>query len=122
MRNVKTVSAGVADACPDREQGLEFAPEAIEKLTTAASGYGAEYERSRAVILPPLASVQFQAGDVATAVATGYEAVNAIIVLSSTRGYARLRTLDTVAAPHERQPEVAELREHIRKTLAGTAA
>ncbi|WP_410673187.1 helix-turn-helix domain-containing protein [Amycolatopsis sp. cmx-4-68] len=100
----------------------EFAPEAIEKLTTAASGYGAEYERSRAVILPPLASVQFQAGDVATAVATGYEAVDAITGLSSTRGYARLRTLDTVAAPHGRQPEVAELREHIRKTLAGTAA
>lgn len=31
----------------------EFAPKAIEKLTTAASGYGAEYERSSAVILPP---------------------------------------------------------------------
>ena len=100
----------------------EFAPEAIEKLTTAASGYGAEYERSRAVILPPLASVQFQAGDLDAAVATGYDAVDAITGLSSTRGYARLRVLDTVAAPHAGQPEVADLREHIRKVLATTAA
>lgn len=100
----------------------EFAPEAIEKLTSAATGYGAEYERSRAVILPPLASVQFQAGDIDAAVATGYDAVDAITGLSSTRGYARLRVLDTVAAPHSGQPEVTDLREHIRRALATTAA
>jgi transcriptional regulator with XRE-family HTH domain len=100
----------------------EFAPEAIEKLTTAASGYGAEYERSRAVILPPLASVQFQAGYHDVAVATGYDAVDAITGLSSTRGYARLRVLDTVAVPHSGRPEVADLRQHIRRALATTAA
>jgi hypothetical protein len=38
------------------------------------------------MILPPLASVQFQAGDIAAAVATGYDAVDAITGLSSTRG------------------------------------
>jgi transcriptional regulator with XRE-family HTH domain len=100
----------------------EFAPDAIAKLTTAASGYGAEYERSRAMILPPLASVQFQAGNIPAALATGYDAVNAISGLSSTRGYARLRVLDTVAAPHGGRPEVAELREHIRSALTTTAA
>lgn len=100
----------------------QFAPEAIEKLTSAATRYGAEYERSRAVILPPLASVQFQAGDIAAAVVTGYDAVEAITGLSSTRGYARLRVLDTVATPHSGQPEVADLREHIRRALATSAA
>ncbi|MGI8307177.1 helix-turn-helix domain-containing protein [Saccharopolyspora hattusasensis] len=99
----------------------EFAAQAIEKLTTAAAGYGAAYERSRAVILPPLASVQFQAGDLDTAVATGYEAVDAITGLSSTRGYARLRVLDTMATPHSRKPEVANLREHIRDALTTAA-
>ncbi|WP_225978508.1 helix-turn-helix domain-containing protein [Gandjariella thermophila] len=99
----------------------EFAPDAIDKLTAAATGYGAEYERSRAVILPPLASVQFQAGDIDAAVATGYEAVDAIIGLSSTRGYARLRVLDRMAQPHSRKPEVADLREHIRAALTAAA-
>ncbi|MDQ1308329.1 MAG: hypothetical protein QG671_4163 [Actinomycetota bacterium] len=100
----------------------EFAPEAIEKLTTAVTGYGTECERSRAVILPPLASVQFQAGDIEASVATGHDAVDAITGLSSTRGYARLRVLDTVAAPHSGQPEVADLRERLRRALATTAA
>ncbi|MBB5160038.1 helix-turn-helix domain-containing protein [Saccharopolyspora phatthalungensis] len=99
----------------------EFAPQAIEKLTSAATGYGAEYERTRALTLPPLASVQFQAGDIDAAVATGYDAVNAITGLSFTRGYARLRVLDTVAAPHHGKPEVAELREHIRTALTTAA-
>ncbi|WP_462183652.1 XRE family transcriptional regulator [Frankia sp. AgKG'84/4] len=100
----------------------EFAPEAVEKLTTAATGYGVEYERSRAVILPPLACVQFQAGDIAGAVATGHDAVDAITSLSSTRGYPRLRMLNTIAAPYNSRPEVAELREHIRGVLATTMA
>jgi hypothetical protein len=69
-----------------------------------------------------LASVQFQAGDLDAAVSTGYDAVDAITGLSSTRGYARLRPLDTVAAPHHNKPKVAGLREHIRRTLANTAA
>ncbi|MDI5975942.1 hypothetical protein [Amycolatopsis magusensis] len=100
----------------------EFAPAAVEKLTTAAAGYGAQYERSRAMILAPLASVQFQAGDVAAAVASGYDAVHALTGLSSTRGYARLRVLDTVAASHSGQPDVADLRERLRKARATTAA
>lgn len=99
----------------------EFAPAAIDRLTSAVAGYGAAYERSRAVILPPLASVQFQAGDIDAGVATGYEAVAAISGLSFTRGYARLRVLDTVATPHSRKPEVAELREHIRTALTTAA-
>lgn len=95
----------------------EFAPDAIAKLTTAAARYGPDYERSRAMILAPLASAQFQAGDVAAAVVTGYEAVDTIAGLSSTRGYTRLRVLDTVATPHSHQPEVGDLREHIRTAL-----
>ncbi|MBB5159541.1 helix-turn-helix domain-containing protein [Saccharopolyspora phatthalungensis] len=99
----------------------EFAPQAIEKLTSATTTYGAEYERTRAVTLPPLASAQFQAGDIDAAVTTGYDAVKTITGLSSTRGYARLRVLDTVAAPHSGKSEVADLREHIR-TAVTTAA
>lgn len=99
----------------------EFAAEAIDKLTSAAAGYGTAYERSRAVVLPPLASVQFQAGDLDAAVTTGYAAVSAISGLSSTRGYARLRVLDTVAAPFGSKPEVAELREEIRTALTTAA-
>ncbi|MBB5156466.1 helix-turn-helix domain-containing protein [Saccharopolyspora phatthalungensis] len=99
----------------------EFAPQAVEKLTSATTAYGKERARSRAVNLPALASAQFQANDIDTAVTTGYDSVNAITGLSSTRGYARLRVLDTVAAPHNGKPEVAELREHIRAALTTTA-
>lgn len=99
----------------------KFAPEAIDRLTSAAAGYGTAYERSRAVILPPLACVQFQAGNLDAAVTTGYDAVAAISGLSSTRGYARLRILDTVAAPFAGKPEVAELREHVRTALTTAA-
>ncbi|MFD2422428.1 helix-turn-helix domain-containing protein [Amycolatopsis pigmentata] len=99
----------------------EVAPEAIERLNHAAAGYDASYERSRAMILPPLAAVQFQAGDIDAAVATGYDAVSAIGGLSSTRGYARLRVLDSIAAQFARKPEVTELRQHIRTALATTA-
>lgn len=99
----------------------EFAPEAIEALTTAATGYGAEYEHSRAMILPPLATVQFQASDLDTAVATGHRAINTITRLSSTRGHAHLRVLDTIAARHSTRPEVVDLREHIRKVLTTAA-
>ncbi|MBB5156107.1 helix-turn-helix domain-containing protein [Saccharopolyspora phatthalungensis] len=99
----------------------EFAPQAIEKLTSSTTAYGAEYERTRAMGLPPLASVQFQAGDIDAAVATGYDAVNVITGLTSTRGYARLRVLDTVAAPHSGKSEVADLREHIRTAITTAA-
>jgi transcriptional regulator with XRE-family HTH domain len=95
----------------------QFAPNAIERLAGAANDYGAGYERSRAVLLPPLAAAYFQAGDVESGVATGYDAVTAISGLSSTRGYARLRVVDAVAEPFTRTPEVAELRAHIHAAL-----
>ncbi|TVT25759.1 XRE family transcriptional regulator [Amycolatopsis rhizosphaerae] len=96
----------------------EFAPEAVDRLGCAVEGFDASYERSRAMILPTLASAQFQAGDIDSAIATGYTAVTAITGLSSTRGYARLRVLDTVAEPFAKQPEVTELRTHIRSAPA----
>ena len=96
----------------------EFAPQAIDKLTSAVGGYGVEYEHSRAMILPPLAMVQFQVGDIDSAVATSYRAVDTITGLSSTRGHARLRVLDAIAAPHSTRSEVADLRAQIRKVLS----
>ncbi|MGH3620538.1 MAG: hypothetical protein ACRDQ5_01950 [Sciscionella sp.] len=96
----------------------EFAPAAIERLTSATNAYGAAYERARAVNLPLLAIVCFRAGELDSAVTTGYEAVTAVSGLASTRGYARLRVMDTAAAPFTRTPEVAELREHVRTALA----
>ncbi|MGH3623770.1 MAG: hypothetical protein ACRDQ5_18585, partial [Sciscionella sp.] len=100
------------------QSNAEFAPAAIERLTSATNAYGAAYERSRAVNLPLLAIVCFRAGELDSAVAAGYEAVTAVGGLASTRGYARLRVMDTAAQPFTRTPEVAELREHVRTALA----
>ncbi|MGH3568038.1 MAG: hypothetical protein ACRDRH_18800 [Pseudonocardia sp.] len=99
----------------------EFAPAAIERLAGAAHGYGVAYERSRALILPPLAGAYFRAGDLDSAVSTVYQAVSAISGLTVTRGYARLRVMDTVADPFSSKPEVAELREHVRTALTMAA-
>lgn len=98
------------------------APDAIELLAPATAGYESAYQRSRAMNLPSLAAVQFQVGDLDTAVSTGYDAVDTISELSSTRGYARLRVLDTVATQFTGKPEVSDLREHIRTALTTTAA
>jgi len=99
----------------------EFAPAAVELLASAAHEHDAAYEQSRALILPPLAVAYFRAGDLDAAVATGYQAVSALSELSSTRGYVRLRVMDTVANPFSRKPEVAELREHVRTALTMAA-
>jgi hypothetical protein len=87
-------------------------------LASATNGYATVYARGRAVNLPLLAVACFRAGDLDFAVATGYEAVTAVSGLASTRGYARLRVMDTVAQPFTRTPEVADLREHVRTALA----
>ncbi len=98
-----------------------FALAAVERLAGATDEFGATYAKSRAVMLPPLAVAQFRAGDLDAAVATGYQAVSALSGLSLTRGYARLRVMDTVAEPFSGKPEVAELREHVRTALAMAA-
>jgi transcriptional regulator with XRE-family HTH domain len=98
-----------------------FAPEAVEKLTVAVSGYSAAHERSRAVNLPPLASAQFLAGDTTAALDTSRQAITAISGLSSVRCYARLRNVDTVAADFADQADVAQLRADLETALAVTA-
>jgi transcriptional regulator with XRE-family HTH domain len=98
-----------------------YAPAAIEHLRSAVGGYARDSARSRAAHLPGLAGSYFLAGEVDSAIATGHEAVTAISTLSSTRAYARLRTLADTAEPHRHQPDVAELRERIRGVLATTA-
>jgi transcriptional regulator with XRE-family HTH domain len=117
----------VTDAVMSAEQGNslyllsltdpDFAPAAIQQLRSAVDGFGIADARGRAISLPGLAGAYFRAGDLDSAVATGHEAVSAISELSSTRAYARLQVLDTIADPFGHKPEVAELREHIRTTL-----
>jgi len=99
----------------------EFAPAAVERLLSAVQGHGVAYAGAVGLILPPLASAYFRAGDLDAAVAAGYQAVSALSELSLTRGYVRLRVMDTVAAPFSSKPEVAELREHVRIALTMAA-
>lgn len=96
----------------------EFAESAVAQLTAAAHGHPAEHERSRAALLPTLAVSHFQAGDTDSAVKVGRDAVAAVTALSSQRCYARLRDLDTVAARHRSDPDVADLRSQIASALA----
>ncbi|WP_280236995.1 helix-turn-helix domain-containing protein [Nocardia cyriacigeorgica] len=95
----------------------EFAESAVAQLTAAANGHPAEHERSRAAVLPTLAVAHFQAGDIASAVQVGRDAVAAIAALSSQRCYARLRDLDSVAARRRSDPEVSDLRLRIDAAL-----
>ncbi|MBB5907208.1 transcriptional regulator with XRE-family HTH domain [Actinoalloteichus hymeniacidonis] len=99
----------------------EFAAEAADQLTFAVDEYSADHERSRAMVLAPLACTHFRNGDLTAAVATGHQAVSAIAELSSTRGRARLRVLDAVAAPFAPAPEIIELRQRIHSFLHSAA-
>lgn len=91
-----------------------FAPTAVEQLAEAIDGHAIEHARSRAVALPTLAGAYLQAGDYASAAKTTTAAINAVTSTSSTRCYTRLRDLDRIAARHDHEPIVAELREEIR--------
>jgi transcriptional regulator with XRE-family HTH domain len=99
----------------------EFAPSAIDNLTVAVDNYDQRFARPWAIMLHYLAAAHFRAGNVDTGVETGQEAIHSITALSGRRGYTKLRIVDAAAAPFTRNPEVAELREHIRTTLATAA-
>ncbi|ATL67237.1 helix-turn-helix transcriptional regulator [Nocardia terpenica] len=90
-----------------------FAGAAVEHLSAAVGRHASEHARSRAAVLPTLASSCLQAGDYESAVRYGHEAITAVTGLSSQRCYARLRDLDQVAAQHDYVPDVAELRADI---------
>jgi hypothetical protein len=95
-----------------------YAPAAVEQLTTAIDNFGPAYARSRALDLPHLAGSYFALGEVDLAVKAGHEGLKAIGTLSSKRVHARLRKVGAAAAPYSRKPDVADLREHIRKAVA----
>lgn len=99
----------------------DFAPTAIERLSIAVNGHAIEHARSRAVVLPTLAGACLQAGDFKSAASYGRDAITAITELSSQRCYVRLRDLDAIAAHHDSDAYVAELRDGIRAALAATS-
>lgn len=94
-----------------------FAEAAVAELSTAVAGHPIEHERSRAVVLPTLAVAQFRAGDTASAVKTGHEAISAGTALASRRCFSRLRDLDAVAARQQPTAEVRELRSALAAAL-----
>ncbi|UGT64507.1 helix-turn-helix domain-containing protein [Nocardia asteroides] len=96
------------------------APIAVEQLAEAIDGHVIEHARSRAIALPTLAGAHLQAGNYDTAAKTTTDAINAVTSTSSARCYTRLRDLDRVAARHDREPIVAELREEIRVAAPAT--
>jgi transcriptional regulator with XRE-family HTH domain len=96
----------------------DYAGTAIEQLRVAVDGYDPAYTRSRAVNLPGLSGSYFYVGDLALGIATGHAAVTAITSLSSTRAYARLRTLAEIAAPFSDNTQVAELCRRIHLVTA----
>ncbi|MFD0361344.1 XRE family transcriptional regulator [Nocardia sp. GCM10030253] len=98
----------------------DFALIAIDRLSIAVSEHAMEHARSRAVVLPTLAGACLQAGDFKSAASYGRDAITAITELSSQRCYVRLRDLDTIAARHDSDADVAELRGGIRAVLATT--
>ncbi|MFC3960411.1 helix-turn-helix domain-containing protein [Nocardia jiangsuensis] len=93
---------------------------AVEQLAEAIDGHVIEHARSRAVALPTLAGAYLQAGDYDSAAKATTDAINAVTSTSSARCYTRLRDLDRIAARHDREPVVAELRRQIRVAAPAT--
>jgi hypothetical protein len=94
------------------------APTAIAPLTAAVNGHPPEHAHSRASQLPTLAAASLHAGDYDGAAAYAREAVTILGSVSSQRCRTRLRDVDALAARHDRNPRVAELREEIRPVLS----
>ncbi|OLF18665.1 hypothetical protein BU204_05230 [Actinophytocola xanthii] len=90
---------------------------ALPRLTAAVDGFGAEYERTRLMVLPVLAVAALRAGDIELAVGAGRQAVALTESISTVRVHGRLRALVTAAEAHASVPDVAELRADIRASV-----
>jgi transcriptional regulator with XRE-family HTH domain len=112
---ITAITGGAMYRLAQHERG--YAPKAVEPLLSAIDTFGDEYARSRAMNLPSLAGAYFQVGELDTAIATGHRAVTEINALSSVRILDRLRTLAEVAEPYSYRSDVADLRQHIHRTI-----
>lgn len=91
---------------------------AAERLTTATSGHGDGYLRSRALSRTKLATLTMGIGDPSEAVATAQKALSEVGGLRSKRALADVAALSDAARPFGRRPEVAELRRRIADVVA----
>ncbi len=94
----------------------KHAAQAVPLLQQAVEGYGPARARSRAINLPGLAGAHALVGDLDIAAHTAQLAVREITALASPRAYDRLRTLDTVLAPHP-TPTINQARREIQTAL-----
>jgi hypothetical protein len=87
----------------------QFITEATDRLARAVVGHTDTYARSRAISGIKLASLRMTIGDPEEASAIGRSALSAAGEIRSRRVVDDLRQLRTLAAPHRRIGEVAEL-------------
>jgi hypothetical protein len=90
-----------------------FITEARRRLGTAVVGHGDEFARARAISQTKLASLVMATGDPIEAATAGTQALDWAGTLRSRRAADDLRDLRRFGQPHERLPEVAELRQRI---------
>jgi hypothetical protein len=102
------------------ELGMQgrFAVEARTRLTTAVAARVEGRARTRNQIR--LASLTMANGDPREAAALGTQALDAAATLRSRRATDDLRALRRLAEPHATIPQVADLRDRIRTTVAAS--
>jgi hypothetical protein len=98
----------------------QFVSEATSRLAQAVAGHTDTYVRSRAISGIKLASLTMATGDPGQAGEIGRRALASAGTIRSRRAADDLRQLRTLAAPHERITEVAELRHAIGERVATT--
>jgi hypothetical protein len=97
-----------------------FVGDATHRLNAATAGYTETRTRSRAMAGAKLASLTMVTGDPVQAAQIGSRALTDAGHVRSHRMTAELRELRTVAEPHKRVAEVAELRSRIGAATATT--
>ncbi|MEV6588150.1 hypothetical protein [Streptomyces acidicola] len=90
---------------------------AAQRFTTAVTGHGDEYARSRGISATKLASLVMAKGDPQQAVAIGHQALNDVGRLTSRRAADDLKELRRFAGQHRTFEEAVHLRQRITATL-----
>ena len=92
--------------------------QAAERLQAAVDGYDPGHQRTIALNLTGLATTHFRNGDIDAAVRAGHDALDLVTQLTSTRAYARVRTLQQAAVQWGGEPSAAALTDRLRTVLA----
>ncbi|MCO1575503.1 XRE family transcriptional regulator [Crossiella sp. SN42] len=93
----------------DTAMAGRFATEARNRLAAAVAGHDDRHARSRMISQIKLASLIMATGDPIEAATLGRQALDWTGPVRSRRAADDLRTLQTLAEPHQRKSEVAEL-------------